>query len=75
MVKRTTQVFISSVSVSRLLCTGLSVLTILYVALDPNWKLVYTEDKWDQDFYEAGVKKFEEVVRMLLHIHCHVLIC
>ena len=37
-------------------------LTVLDVALDPNWKLVYTEVKWDSEYYEAGVKELEDVV-------------
>lgn len=37
-------------------------LTNTHLALDPNWKLVYTEEKWDCDFYNAGVAQLEHVV-------------
>jgi hypothetical protein len=73
-VRQTIQMSILSVSVSCLVCYApFFLLTVWWVALDPNWKLVYTEDKWDQDFYEAGIKQFEEVVRNLLHTDSHVL--
>jgi hypothetical protein len=31
-------------------------------ALDPTIKTAYAEEKWEEEFYEAGLQCFEEVV-------------
>ena len=31
-------------------------------ALDPNIKTAYAEDKWQEEFYNAGLQRLEEVV-------------
>jgi len=31
-------------------------------ALDPNIKVAYTEHQWDKPSFDAGLKKFEEIV-------------
>jgi hypothetical protein len=31
-------------------------------ALDPNIKTAYAEEKWQQEFYDAGLERLKEVV-------------
>jgi len=31
------------------------------LTLDPNWKLAYTEEKWDPEFFQAGRLRLESV--------------
>lgn len=34
-----------------------------FSALDPNWKLAYTEEEWNKEAFEAGRKQLVKVVR------------
>jgi hypothetical protein len=33
-----------------------------FQALDPNIKMAYAEDKWQEEFYSASLQRLEEVV-------------
>lgn len=39
------------------------------LALDPNWKLAYAEEQWDEEFFHVGVAQLGKVVRV------HQLVC
>jgi len=32
------------------------------VALDPNWKLAYAQEKWAPEFFQGGVAQLEQIV-------------
>jgi hypothetical protein len=35
-------------------------------ALDPNYKTIYTKNMWDEEDYEAGIARLEQVVHDIL---------
>lgn len=37
-----------------------------YIALDPNYKLAYTKDKWDTQYFEDGIAHLENLVSAYL---------
>jgi hypothetical protein len=43
-------------------------LLISWLALDPNIKLAYAADKWDEEYFESGLAQLEEMVI----IHCYL---
>lgn len=40
----------------------------LFLALDPNIKLAYAEDKWEAKYFAAGRERLEEVVCLMIVI-------
>jgi len=44
---------------------------ILLLALDPNVKLAYAEDKWDAEATQDGIARLEAVVHMLSYNGCN----
>ena len=47
------------------------ILMILLLALDPNVKLAYAEDKWDAEATQDGIARLEAVVHMLSYNGCN----
>ena len=43
------------------------ILMMLLLALDPNVKLAYAEDKWDAEATQDGIARLEAVVHMLFY--------
>ena len=41
------------------------------LALDPNVKLAYAEDKWDAEAMQDGIARLEAVVHMLSYNGCN----
>jgi hypothetical protein len=44
---------------------------MLLLALDPNVKLAYAEDKWDAEARQDGIARLEAVVNMLSYNGCN----
>lgn len=44
------------------------------VALDPNVKVAYAQQKWDKNSFGIGLKSLEQVVSMLI-LAIHIQVC
>jgi hypothetical protein len=48
-----------------------NVFVVFPLALDPNVKLAYAEDKWDAEAMQDGIARLEAVVHMLSYNGCN----